>query len=300
MPLRDEVLKTLLYYDIWSYPLTADELYTFLPVNSITLDQFKASLAEEIDGKTLHEQDGFYFVEGRTSAIIEDRQRRSRHAKRLWFMARFSMHVIKRFPFVRAVFVSGDLSKNATHAGSDVDFFILTEPGRLWITRSLLILFKKVFLLNRKKYFCLNSFATTDNLELSEQNIFLATEIATLKPLYNRALFDQYLEANSWNKRYFPNFDIAHLSLPTTNDRSSIVQKMLEFPFRFVNANRLDEILMNKMERVWEKRYPACNEETRKRIFKCTRQESRAYVGDFESKILERYTQRLKDFGISN
>ena len=300
MQLRDEVLRTLLYYDIWSYPLTAKELYTFLPMNSITFDQFKDRLVKEIDGRDLHEHNGFYYVQGRTSAVVQDRQRRANHAKRMWYMARLAMHVIKRFPFVRAVFVSGDLSKNATHATSDVDFFILTEPERLWIARSMLIVFKKVFLFNKKKFFCLNFFSTTNNLELKEQNIFLATEIATLKPLFNRVLFNQYLEANSWTRDYFPNFDLAHISLPKTNERASVIQKLLEFPFRFFNAGRLDEILMNKMERIWEKRYPEYNEETRKRIFKCTRQESRAYVGDFESKILAQYEQRLKDFGISH
>jgi hypothetical protein len=298
MQLQNEILKTLLYYDIWSYPLRAKELFTFLPVNSMTLEQFNELLKSEATGNTILEHDGFYFVKGKTPLVVSDRQRREAHAKRMWLMARLSMHIIKRFPFVRAVFISGDLSKNATHSKSDVDFFIITEPNRLWITRSLLILFKKVFLLNSKKFFCLNYFATTENLTLEEQNIFQATEVATLKPLFNSTLFFRYLEANRWIKQYFPNFDVSLIPLPKTSERGSKIQRLFEVPFSFFSATKLDEHLMIKMEKIWAKRYPVFDEETRRRIFKCTRSESRAYVGNFEEKILALYQQRLRDFGV--
>ncbi len=299
MQLRAEVLKTLLYYDIWSYPLTAQELFTFLPVNSITFDQFKEALAREMDGTDILEHNGFFYVNGRTPLVVQERRRRAKHAQRMWYMAQAAMHIIKRFPFVRGVFVSGDLSKNATHRKSDVDFFILTEPNRLWISRSLLILFKKIFLLNKKKFFCLNLFATTESLEVKEQNIFLATEIATLKPLFNSALFYRYLEANSWIKQYFPNFDVGNIPLPKVSERVSTIQKFVELPFRMFDATRLDEKLMKTMERVWAKRYPEFDETTRRRIFRCTPHESRAYFGDFESKIIASYEQRLREFGVA-
>ncbi len=296
--LHSEILKALLYYDIWSYPLTMQELYTFLPVNSMTLDEFKRSLHEQGTGGKVLEYQGYYFVEGKCNAIVTQRKTREHHAKLMWRMARISAHVIKRCPFVRGVFVSGDLSKNVTHPKSDVDFFIITAPGRLWIARMLLILFKKTVLLNRRKFFCLNYFATTDHLTLDEQNLFLATEVAHLKPLCNTTLFLQYLNENMWIKRFFPNFDIGLIPLPRSNERTSFIQKILEFPFRFIPADKLDEYLMKKMEAVWARRYPEFDEETRSKIFRCTRHESRAYVGNFQEKVLALYSQRLREFGV--
>jgi hypothetical protein len=300
MGLQTEILKTLLYYDIWSHPLDVKELYTFLPVNSMTLEQFQARLANEANPETIHEYAGYFFIRGKSIGVVEQRAQRERHARILWRIARVSTFIIKQFPFVRAVFISGDLSKNSTHKKSDIDFFIVTEPDRLWICRTLLVMFKKIFLFNNKRFFCVNSFVTTYNLTLDEQNIYLATEVATLKPLYNTEAFSEYIDANSWIKKYFPNFDPSLIELPKTNNRRSWLQYLLEIPFRAFDATRLDILFMQKMETIWAKRYPAFDAETRLRIFRCTRSESRAYVGNFQDKILALYNQRLRDFGILN
>ncbi len=299
MEFRASLLRTLLYYDLWAHPLKAEELFAFLPTNSISYAEFLRRLRAEVKHGDIHNRDGYYFVRGRNGEVVEERRRRARHARRLWQAARISMHIIKRCPFVRAVFVTGDLSKNSTHRTSDVDFFILTDPHRLWITRALLTLFKKFFLLNKKKFFCLNFFATTDALECTDRSLFTAVEIGTLKPLYNSGLFHRYLHANRWIRSFFPNFDISLLEYPPVNESRSVFQRVLEFPFRFIHADALDAYLMKNMQRIWRSRYPGLDEGAYQRIFRCTPQESRAFVGDFEGKILTMYSDRLKTFGLS-
>ena len=113
---------------------------------------------------------------------------------------------IAKFPYVKGVCLSGALSKGFYDDDGDFDFFIITKPNRLWIARTILVLYKKIFLLNSKKYFCVNYFISTDKLEISEQNLFTATEIATLIPLYGTDTFKEFLEAkNPWAAPYFPN-----------------------------------------------------------------------------------------------
>ncbi len=296
--LREGVLRTLLYYDIWHHPLSSAELFMFLPVNSISLEEFRRCLGQITDGDVIREFKDYYFVRGIDKPVVQQRTKKERHARRLWRMARFFTHIIKRFPYVRAVFVSGDLSKNATTRNSDVDFFVLTDPGKLWITRTLLIAFKKIFLLNRKKYFCLNYLATTDHLRTEEENIFVATEIAHLKPLYNLSLFHTYLDANAWIKEYFPNFDISLMTQSNTNDRNSFLQRVVESIINRLPTESIDRYFQKKMEQIWETRYPEFEASVRKKIFRSTRHESRAYVGNFEEKILALYNQKLQDYGL--
>ncbi len=299
-PLQTEILKTLLYYDIWHHPLTARELFAFLPVNSMSFEEFFACLQDPSISDAILSHDGYYFVKGKSPAIVDQRKAKELHARKMWRRARISMHIIRRFPFVRAIFVSGDLSKNVTNRHSDIDFFIVTEPQRLWIARTLLILFKKTFLLNSKKYFCLNYFTTSDQLELDSRSVFLATEIATLKPLCNERMFHEYVQANQWIRSFFPNFDIGDVTLPKTHERPSVIQRILEFPFRFLPSDRLDTYLLRKMKQTWARRYPEFDEQTRERLFRCTKQESRAYVGNFEEKILAVYAQKLRDAGVAD
>ena len=299
MPLKNDILRTLLYYEIWSHPLTSRELFAFLPVNSMTFEEFHARLNEYVAGEHICEHGGYYFIKGEEARIVVEREQRARRARRMWGMARLITHVIKRCPFVRGVFVSGELSKNVAQRNSDIDFSIITELNRLWIARMLLTLFKKTILFNNKKFFCLNFFATTDHLRVDEENIYTAMEVATTKPLFNSGLFLRYLEANTWIRSYFPNFNLRLLDVPAHNDRPSRVQRLLELPFRFFNATALDEYCMRTMEAVWAKRYPMFDEVTRKRIFRCTRTESRAYAGNFQDAVLLLYQRRLKECGLT-
>ena len=61
-----------------------------------------------------------------------------------------------------------------------------------------------MFLLNSKKYFCVNYFIDEDHLEIEEKNRFTATEIATLLPIYNAQLYQRFYRANNWIKNYLP------------------------------------------------------------------------------------------------
>lgn len=296
--LRRGVISTLLYYDIWRYPLTGPELHAFHPRSAPSRERFIEDLKTLAREGVLRAERGFYWLPG-SGSLADERLRRQRHARRMWFMARIAARVIKSFPFVRAVFVSGDLSKDATGAGSDVDFFILTQPRRLWIARTLLVLFKKTVLLNRKKFFCVNSFASTDALEVAERNIYQATEIAQLKPLYNTDLFRAYLAANRWIREYFPNFDTGALRLPRATERRSALQRLAELPFRALPADRIDRALMRAMRREWARRHPELDERTRREIFLCAPGESRAYAGNFQGKVLHAYQARLRAYGVT-
>ena len=296
--LRRGVVRTLLYYDIWRYPLTSLELHTFHPGEASSHSRFVLALDAMVRDGSLAREGNYYCLPGREEGARE-RRRRERHARGMWILAGCAARIIKSFPFVRGILVSGDLSKNATGRGSDVDFFILTEPGRLWIARTLLVMFKKTVLLNSKKFFCVNAFCATDSMVVADRNIYQATEIAQLKPLYNTALFRAYLDANGWIREYFPNFSPAALRLPRATERRSILQRLAEFPFRFLPAGRIDAALMRGMRREWARRHPELDERTREEIFLCAPGESRAFAGNFQGKVLRAYATRLRAHGVA-
>jgi hypothetical protein len=64
--------------------------------------------------------------------------------------------------------------------------------------------------------------------------------------------------------------------------------------------DRIDTFLMKEMQEIWVQRYPLHDAATRFRIFKCTREESRAYGGDFHDRVLSRYDGKLKAFGLQS
>jgi hypothetical protein len=158
------------------------------------------------------------------------------------------------------------------------------------------VLFKKIALMNRKKFFCVNSFAAAGAPPLAQRNIYQAAEIAQLKPLYNTQAFRAYLEANRWIREYFPNYHPALLVGPPASERPSLLQRCAEFFFRFIPADRLDAALMRGMERFWERHYPQFDPATRRELFRCTRDESRAYAGNYQGDVLASYRRKLQEY----
>lgn len=292
--LREHIIRTLLYYELFDHPLSEKELYFLASDDATNRASFRAILEEMVAGNVLAKRHAFYARGGKAS-IGETRIVRERLARRRLRVARLMAHLIKRFPFVRGVMLSGDLSKGVTSPGSDVDFVIITEPRRLWICRMALIAFKKVVLLNRKKYFCLNYFVDRDHMALGERDYYTATEVAHLLPLYNYPLFLRYLNANAWLQEYFPHYRASAFHADLGNNRESMLQKILEWPLRGAWADRLDTALMEFMRSAWKKRYPGYSDEVRERIYRCTPGESRAYGGNFSETILAKYRKRLGD-----
>ncbi|MBI1803502.1 MAG: nucleotidyltransferase domain-containing protein [Ignavibacteriae bacterium] len=302
MPLSEvstQIFRTLLYYDIFDHPLTARELYHLLPRNSLSEQSFIGILNDLAANGVIASRGDFFAIPSKASDTGRIRLERQKRARQRMKIARFMSHIMKRFPFVRAVFLSGDLSKGVANPDSDIDYVIVTEPGRLWICRTLLILFKKIFLVNRKKYFCLNFFLDANHLAMEERNYYTATEVAHLKPLFNQTLFLKFMNANNWIHEYFPNYRLFAFSIDDANSRSSFLQKLSELSFRGGWAGTLDRSLMNTMKRVWRKRYPHYDDSTRESIFHSTAYESRAFVGNFSNKILDLYAEKLRQHGMT-
>ncbi len=296
MPLSDfDILltRTLLYYEIFDHPLSARELFYLFPRNSMTRDEFGLLLERSESAEIIIPTSGFYQLRTAKKELGPLRKERELLAKKRMRIARFFALVIRQFPFVRGIFLSGDLSKGVAHKDSDIDYVIVTAPRRLWICRSLLVLFKKVVLFNSKKYFCLNYYVAEDAFHLEDHNYFTATEVAHLKPLYNITSFIRYVNENAWVKMYFPGFKVFALSDNEAAKRRGLLQPMAEFLFAGSWADRFDRFLMNTMRGLWSKRYPEFDIPTRERLFRCTPTESSAYVGNFADKILRLYDEKL-------
>ncbi|WAC03765.1 nucleotidyltransferase domain-containing protein [Lacinutrix neustonica] len=197
-------LKPILYYSIFNYPLTKEEIFLYSQSQNRDIIENEIKTLESIN--VLKEHKGFYIYNNDT-AIAERRLISNRKAMQIMPKALKRAQFISKFPYVKSVSISGALSKGSYDNDGDIDFFIITKPNRLWIARTSLILYKKIFLLNSKKYFCVNYFISTNHPEISEKNLFTATELATLIPVTGKKTYTAFLEKNSWAKKHFPNIN---------------------------------------------------------------------------------------------
>ena len=200
------VIRTLLYFDIFHYPLTLEEMIKFHPEKSSRTDIINA-ISYLRNNLIVFKLDNFYSLHP-DNAFAQRRKAGNQLAKKRLQTAKKFSWLISKFPFVRAIMLSGSLSKDYMEVTSDIDYFIITEPGRLWLTRGLLALFKRLFLLNSHKFFCTNYLIDSQSLEIEEKNIYTAMETTTLIPVYGKELYEKFITKNQWTKNHLPNMEL--------------------------------------------------------------------------------------------
>ena len=296
--LKIHVIRTLLYYDIFNYPLKSKEVFRFLGTNSITEADVSKTLNALASNAVLFRFDDFYSIQQRV-ANVQRRLKGNKEAEKYLEIAKQKAAVISRFPFVRGVLASGSLAKGYMDEKSDLDFFIITAPRRLWIARTLLVMYKRLFLFNSHKYFCVNYFVDEDHLEIEEKNLFTATELATVLPLYGAQHYVRFQKVNSWVKGFFPNYiERSVREVPHSSVRG--LKKFFEVTFNTLFADKIESyfrgLTLRRWKRLYEKEYPRADFEI---AFKSKEYASKNHPQHFQRKVMEIYTSKVKQFDFS-
>lgn len=284
----------MLYFDIFNYPLKAGEVFHFLRVNGISETDVAGCLDALAERSHIFRFGDFYSLQADENNIRR-RIKGNKEADKFLKIAHTRAQFIARFPFVRAVMASGSLSKGYMDENSDLDFFIVTEPGRLWIARTLLVMYKRIFLSNSHKQFCVNYFIDTAHMEIEEKNLFTATELATLIPLYNGECYATLQASNLWLKDFFPNFQARSIH-DHEKIHSVFSGKVIEFlPDPVIQF--MDNFFMRMTLRRWEKIYEKDFEKKDFQIaFKTKRYVSKNHPKHYQKKILDMYQVRLDQY----
>jgi hypothetical protein len=291
--LKKGILEHLLYSEVFAHPLNQDELLRFSGVKeNISYDELHSALKDlKTDGLVLlHDNHACVFE---VKNKVERRRSAAKKADRLFEKAIRVSNFIQKFPFVEGVGISGSLSKGILHDDGDFDFFIIVKPERVWVARTLLILYKKIFLLNSRKYFCVNYFIDSEHLEIEEKNRFTAVEIATLIPASGH-IFNAFYTANSWVQEYFPNN--ARVAFETTQRKKPLWSKMLQGIWSGRFGNWTDKRMMRITLRRWRNKFGDFDQQKFDLTMKSRRYVSKHHPNDFQNKVLQRYEELRNEY----
>lgn len=276
-----QILRKLAYYSLFSYPLALQDF----------------ALESEPELNELVEQ-GWIAKSGELYALSnnpEDFKRRiegNELAERAMPKAKKRANFIAQFPFVRGVYISGSLSKGFMTEDGDVDFFVVTKPGRLWLARTMLIAFKKLFLLNSRKFFCMNYFIDTNHLEIEEKNIFTAIELSTLLPICDLGFHQQFANSNTWTEGY-----IAGSTMGKANQvvKPGGLKKFLEFLLSNWIGSSLDNFFFKLTLNVWEKKFGNFKPKDFELALKSRKYVSKHHPQNFQKKVLEGFEKKITE-----
>ena len=183
---------------------------------------------------------------------------------------------------------------------SDIDFFVVTAPNRLWITKAIMVLLKKTIFFNSYKYFCVNYLISQERLEIDEKNIFSATELITVIPTYGSDVYQELFKANHWINRYYPNYPFGYQNGIPEN-QPGVVKKVIEKGLSGKLGNTLDDLFMkiaiDKAQNKYSKKFSPEEFEV---AFKATKYASKWHGNNYQKKIIDLFNYKINEFQIKN
>lgn len=215
--LRTPILRTVIYFDLFDFPLSAAEVCRFLyfPGGSpVSFEETLSELGGLVASGGLESQNGFYFLPGR-SEIMETRRARYASSFKKYRRAGFFAKIFSFIPGVRFIAVCNTLAWRHSRPESDIDFFIIAKPGHLWFVRFFSAALAAVFgarpsLSVSADAVCLSFFASESALDLRALaitgDIYLPYWVISLVPLYDAGgVFEKFKKANAWVLGTLPN-----------------------------------------------------------------------------------------------
>lgn len=206
------VFHTLLYSDIFDYPLKKEEIWKYLISDQkITKKQFLNDLNKT---KGISVSHGLYFLKDKKETVWK-RLEKEKQSKEKLTKAKRLAKALSSIPSIQLIAVSGSLALLSSDLDDDIDFFIVTSKNTLWTTR----LLAAFYLLSIGEYrkrgdkdvagkICLNMFLDEESMSFDKKRreLYTAHEIAQLYPLIERGnTFSKFQKANSWLLDFLPN-----------------------------------------------------------------------------------------------
>ncbi len=222
------IARSVLFASLFDYPLTLAELRQTLiesaqtPTQIVTTIRRSDALRSVIDW-----QDGFFFPRGRRD-LIEIRRVRKRQS--LAFLKRHDrfLRLAGAVPYVRFVALSGSVAHLNLDGDGDLDLFVITRGQHAWSVTVALVLLAK--LTRRRRVVCANYVMADTRLQVDEEDLFSASQLLHLRPIYGHDTYQALLAANTFIYRHYPNAYVPRVpAAAAVTRRPSRLKRVVEY-----------------------------------------------------------------------
>ncbi len=213
--LESAILRTVAYFDVFSYPITPEEVWRWLYRESgaawqVDRSSVRIGLDQLVTAQRLERQDTWYFFPGR-SEIVAIRQARQKENEKKWKRAKSTARFLEVVPYLKLVAVVNTLAIDNARPESDIDFLIITQPGRIWIARLMVTGLVEMLGYRRQgdkisNRICLSFYVTDDAMEMKKfayaDDHHLAFWTTQAVPMMDDGTYLKYADANRvWTSR---------------------------------------------------------------------------------------------------
>jgi hypothetical protein len=224
--LRDAVRATIAYADLFDFPLEPAEVWRDLIGRAVSFEETAAAI-DRLLARGEVARVGPYVVAPERTELAAIRRSRRERARQLWPVARRFGALLGNVPFVRLVAVTGSLAADNPGEGADLDYLIVTVPGRLWLARAMAIGVARLARPTGARV-CPNYLLSTRVLELDYRDLFTAHELLQAVPIAGGATYRALIDRNRWCARWLPNRFRQVTGQPTVPELPRAIQRVGE------------------------------------------------------------------------
>lgn len=287
------ILQAVLYFDIFKYPLKEAEILENCCVQ-IRAEELKVLLSELLTYGYLKQVKDYFMPHWADVDNVPRRENGNARADEMMKEAYARSRKASRLPFIKGLCISGSLSKNYFDDKSDVDFFVITKANRLWICRSLFVVFYKLLRESKKKFYCLNYFISEADLRIDDKNVFVATELAHLIPTFGYEQYKQLLKSNLWYKDWIGN-KTEHDGKGCIEEKKGFGKRLIEGFFAGSFGNWCDEFLQKETARRWEKRHSGDIDKKQFEVrYRSRKHVAKRHEKGYQDKVLNALSEKIK------
>jgi len=245
---KEALLQTIVFFDIFDFVLTREELCDYSLYKKWTLDELKNFTNHE---RFIVDTRRYVYLRGR-SLNLKIRKNKEHQALKLIKKAKKYVKFMQMLPFVKMVALCNNLSFYSAEKRSDIDLFIITKKKRLFLARSMVWLYTQLLGVRRhgrktKGRFCLTFFVSEESMNLEnlkrKNDIYFIFWLRLMRPLIGQKTYREFISANKWIRRYFDYKIDQKKHLLTESKFLQKLQKVLEFPFRGIFGNAIEYLL---------------------------------------------------------
>ncbi len=253
------ILKTLIYANIFDYPLKGYEILKWLIKEETTLIKVERALNRLLKKKKIQFFKDYYFLKGNRKLLVV-RKRRYKYSQKFLVKTKLLTQVLKIIPWIKLVGISGGLAVDNSEKKDDIDLFLITDKNRLWLARILAIAIFDFLGVRRKVNmkpkqaigkFCLNTILDEDHLEQSFKDLYTAHEVLQMKLLWTRGgIYTKFLSDNDWAFEYLPNWTSRIKYSKVKKDKGLKIIDLLEIFARWLQLKLMKKTI--GLERIEE------------------------------------------------
>lgn len=291
------ILHTLIYGDIFKFPMTDEEIHHFLIFDQPTpLKIVQSRLASSPELLPFIISDGTYYALASHPEYLDLRHEREDMMQSLSpRMVRYG-RLLAYLPFVELIGITGALSmRNPSSANDDLDYIVITRPGRVWLARATIIILVRLMRLWNIEI-CPNYVLASDQLIQKRKDLYIAHEVAQMIPLSNEALYQEMREKNRWTNDYLPNArrPLNHIEVAPFNRAGKLLKSIAETVLSSPIGNWLERWEYRRKSRRFEEQAQSPNASAQ-----IDTSHVKGHFNDYGTYVLAQYQERIQEFELA-